>query len=133
MVNLKFQKSAFFHRGACNFSSMVYMRFVFFKDTGTTEIYTLSLHDALPISPHRRWLIVGALVLAALPGGAVSLVSGDGKLAYAALFPPGMTAFIIWAMLGPLWAWDIARRLDDARRLSAELAVKDERLGFAAD
>src|SRR3712207_7496463 len=24
----------------------------FFNDTATTEIYTLSLHDALPISPH---------------------------------------------------------------------------------
>ena len=24
--------------------------FVFFNDTGTTELYTLSLHDALPIS-----------------------------------------------------------------------------------
>src|SRR2546430_15755851 len=26
--------------------------FFFFNDTATTEIYTLSLHDALPISPH---------------------------------------------------------------------------------
>src|SRR3712207_9351055 len=26
----------------------------FFNDTATTEIYTLSLHDALPISPTRR-------------------------------------------------------------------------------
>src|SRR5687768_17882052 len=26
----------------------------FFNDTATTEIYTLSLHDALPISPWRR-------------------------------------------------------------------------------
>src|SRR3712207_7004396 len=26
----------------------------FFNDTATTEIYTLSLHDALPISLHRR-------------------------------------------------------------------------------
>src|SRR5690554_8203926 len=26
--------------------------FFFFNDTPTTEIYTLSLHDALPISPH---------------------------------------------------------------------------------
>src|SRR6201990_3762939 len=26
---------------------------VFCNDTATTEIYTLSLHDALPISPHR--------------------------------------------------------------------------------
>ncbi|WP_433462558.1 sensor histidine kinase [Spirillospora sp. CA-128828] len=81
----------------------------------------------------RRWLIIGATALAALPGGAVSLVSGDGRLVYAALFPPGITAFVIWAMLGPLWAWDITGRLDQARRLSAELAVKDERLRFAAD
>src|SRR2546429_3604748 len=27
--------------------------FFFFNDTATTEIYTLSLHDALPISVHR--------------------------------------------------------------------------------
>src|SRR3989454_9366324 len=27
--------------------------FFFFNDTATTEIYTLSLHDALPISCHR--------------------------------------------------------------------------------
>src|SRR5687768_17682923 len=27
------------------------VRFFFFNDTATTEIYTLSLHDALPISP----------------------------------------------------------------------------------
>ena len=28
--------------------------FFFFNDTATTEIYTLSLHDALPISPFRN-------------------------------------------------------------------------------
>src|SRR2546427_6619527 len=28
--------------------------FFFFNDTATTEIYTLSLHDALPISPSRK-------------------------------------------------------------------------------
>src|SRR3712207_9153051 len=28
------------------------MMFFFFNDTATTEIYTLSLHDALPISRH---------------------------------------------------------------------------------
>src|ERR1041384_8848222 len=28
--------------------------FFFFNDTATTEIYTLSLHDALPISGRRR-------------------------------------------------------------------------------
>src|SRR3712207_7534841 len=30
------------------------MRFFFFNDAATTEIYTLSLHDALPISPGPR-------------------------------------------------------------------------------
>src|SRR5215204_6908920 len=34
----------FFHSFSCFF-------FFFFNDTATTEIYTLSLHDALPISP----------------------------------------------------------------------------------
>src|SRR3712207_9362434 len=28
---------------------------VFFNDTATTEIYTLSLHDALPICPLEEW------------------------------------------------------------------------------
>src|SRR2546430_8879475 len=30
---------------------MSFFFFFFFNDTATTEIYTLSLHDALPISP----------------------------------------------------------------------------------
>src|SRR2546426_8120331 len=35
--------------------------FFFFNDTATTEIYTLSLHDALPISLcSSRWFRVGA-------------------------------------------------------------------------
>src|SRR5690348_18082951 len=34
--------------------SYSYCFFFFFNDTATTEIYTLSLHDALPISCSRR-------------------------------------------------------------------------------
>src|SRR2546429_10004975 len=33
-----------------HYISMHYIFFFFFNDTATTEIYTLSLHDALPIS-----------------------------------------------------------------------------------
>src|SRR5256886_13399390 len=33
---------------------MSFFFFFFFNDTATTEIYTLSLHDALPILPARR-------------------------------------------------------------------------------
>src|SRR5260221_10917869 len=41
--------------------------FFFFNDTATTEIYTLSLHDALPIS------IVGRFILMFLPDPAATL------------------------------------------------------------
>src|SRR3712207_9062241 len=34
----------------------VVLLFFFFNDTATTEIYTLSLHDALPISQCGVWL-----------------------------------------------------------------------------
>src|SRR3712207_9142041 len=34
----------------CLFVSISFYFFFFFNDTATTEIYTLSLHDALPIS-----------------------------------------------------------------------------------
>src|SRR6266540_4930863 len=42
--------------------------FIFFNDTATTEIYTLSLHDALPISP--------PLVVAVVPLGQVGIDDG---------------------------------------------------------
>src|SRR6266508_1410908 len=42
--------------GALPRQESIYILFFFFNDTATTEIYTLSLHDALPIScPTRRW------------------------------------------------------------------------------
>src|SRR5436305_248037 len=37
--------------------------FFFFNDTATTDIYTLSLHDALPISLIRLFLLVLILLL----------------------------------------------------------------------
>src|SRR2546428_7450208 len=39
------------------YNSLHYFFFFFFNDTATTEIYTLSLHDALPIW---RWLFTPA-------------------------------------------------------------------------
>src|SRR5690348_18080597 len=52
--------------------------FFFFNDTATTEIYTLSLHDALPISSHPA-LIVGWCGLGQ-PSGSAShpALSQDG-------------------------------------------------------
>lgn len=79
------------------------------------------------------WLLAGAAAAAAVPGPVVSWATGDGGALYAALFPAGLVLFTGWTVLGPLWAWDVAGRLHAARRLEAELAVKDERLRFAAD
>src|SRR6266542_3102971 len=55
----------------------------FFNDTATTEIYTLSLHDALPISPAEGFcanfvttLLVGLASVAALPASTTHVSSG---------------------------------------------------------
>ena len=37
--------------------SLIFLFFFFFNDTATTEIYTLSLHDALPICKHRQYVV----------------------------------------------------------------------------
>ena len=44
----------------CGFAAYLLVVFFFFNDTATTEIYTLSLHDALPISQrepgqYKKW------------------------------------------------------------------------------
>src|SRR5687767_15209651 len=41
---------SFFHAGHVIAYCIYLLSFFFFNDTATTEIYTLSLHDALPIS-----------------------------------------------------------------------------------
>src|SRR5215813_9838684 len=44
----------FFDLGWVLTEFVLFFLFFFFNDTATTEIYTLSLHDALPISSWRR-------------------------------------------------------------------------------
>src|SRR5258708_35012246 len=51
------------------------MSFFFFNDTATTEIYTLSLHDALPISFDSRSLASSASVISSLALAMISPVS----------------------------------------------------------
>src|SRR3712207_8441904 len=54
------------------------MMFVFFNDTATTEIYTLSLHDALPISGNHRWSCADRWVSA--PRRACDSQRADGRV-----------------------------------------------------
>src|SRR6267142_3886783 len=56
--------------------------FFFFNDTATTEIYTLSLHDALPISMSQTFAAVDDVVHFNQPAprlGATYDIGGDGK------------------------------------------------------
>lgn len=83
---------------------------------------------AMFLRPRRAWaLVVAAAFALAVPG----LLSGQD--AFGLLFPPGLVLVVAWAVLGLLWTWDVAERLDESRRLDARLAVAGERLRFAAE
>src|SRR2546429_6508525 len=60
------------------------MIFFFFNDTATTEIYTLSLHDALPISPEARATFEKGFQIVR-EGDPVSMSTPDAKSAAADL------------------------------------------------
>src|SRR5260370_42223981 len=53
--------------------SLLNLSFFFFNDTATTEIYTLSLHDALPIS--RGFGVETVAVFSATGAGALAICS----------------------------------------------------------
>src|SRR5579872_2765962 len=55
--------------------------FFFFNDTATTEIYTLSLHDALPIAEEALALVAAGIAFRIVPG----ITAGIGGLTYAGI------------------------------------------------
>src|SRR2546430_7651402 len=71
--------------------NLTFFFFFFFNDTATTEIYTLSLHDALPISgscrPRLQVRRAGAQVRARTAGGldrkSTRLNSSHSQISYA--------------------------------------------------
>lgn len=82
----------------------------------------------------RAWFTLGtALLLLPTIGLIVALAMGEPNVAHAAWMPALMVLAFGPAMVGMLHAWQVAARLDDARRLAGQLAVADERLRFAAD
>jgi two-component system, NarL family, sensor histidine kinase DesK len=95
---------------------------------------TMATVVATFLPPRRRGALLAATAAAAaVLGGIAALASGSGGWLGAVLLPPGLVAITAASMLGLLWGWDVVARLEGARRLSAELAVADERLRFAAD
>src|SRR2546429_8499520 len=67
----------------------IFSFFFFFNDTATTEIYTLSLHDALPISPWRaRPLVQPWLELFRLWPFRVFLIEAEMSVVHGRDLPP---------------------------------------------
>jgi two-component system sensor histidine kinase DesK len=85
--------------------------------------------------PSRRaWPVLGAaLVVLPAVGLVTALTMDEPHIGHAAWMPALMVVAFGPAMLGMLRGWQVAARLDHARRLAGELAVADERLRFAAD
>src|SRR5690348_17643815 len=52
---------------------------IFFNDTATTEIYTLSLHDALPICPQQRRPLAGRVARTASRRGQAAEIRSAGR------------------------------------------------------
>src|SRR5438874_10311476 len=90
------------------------LNFFFFNDPATTEIYTLSLHDALPISAAGFTLNVAAVRALAAGADAVILGRGDTKdpAALAASVRTSITAAVAADRL------PIARLREAVRRLA---------------
>lgn len=89
---------------------------------------------AMFLPARRAWQVLGAALLVLPTVGVVTaLAAHEPDLAHAAWMPALMVIAFGPAMLGMLRGWQVAARLDDARRLAGQLAVADERLRFAAD
>jgi two-component system sensor histidine kinase DesK len=94
---------------------------------------TMAVIAATLLPPGRRWVpIAGTAAGGSVLAGVVAWASGDALLD-AVASPLVLTTVVSGATLGMLWSWDVADRLDAARQLAADVAVKDERLRFAAE
>src|SRR3712207_8553042 len=89
--------------------------FFFFNDTATTEIYTLSLHDALPISIH----------IPVLAGGLIELRDPrPGQTAVDGTLGGGGHARLVADRIGPAGTLIGIDRDPDAEERFAELAAE---------
>src|SRR2546426_6165341 len=105
--------------------------FFFFNDTATTEIYTLSLHDALPIYP--RYPLGPPLMLSpvALPGtGALDGISDPFPLTV----PSGREEIYsaTWRADNPLFHGPSAKSSTNAARFSTRHRQQEKSRGSGA-
>src|SRR6266436_9948292 len=100
-------------------SCFVWLPFFFFNDTATTEIYTLSLHDALPIPANAvlvYLLIHGKLGLPRLElfgAGLATTIINFGMFLASLWFAYRRPPFRKYQVLGRIWRvdWMLMRQL----------------------
>src|SRR5215510_16400154 len=91
-------------------SPLILCIFFFFNDTATTEIYTLSLHDALPISPPMpkelmRWSPVDLAARVRRSEEHTSELQSRGQLVCRLLLEKKKNRHQVWIMeTEPEWA-----------------------------
>ena len=100
----------------------------FFNDTATTEIYTLSLHDALPISPRapvEEHLAAGDDVLCEL--------DVQGALAIRSAFPEALLIFVTAPSRSEQRARLVSRGQDDLDEMARRIAKAEAEEAQAAE
>src|SRR2546430_17403768 len=94
------------------FLTHLFSIFFFFNDTATTEIYTLSLHDALPISVIAdSYIIRDGRLAAPLKANAIRINENIGKILNSIVgITKDVRGTIVWAADEVVYAPEIAVR-----------------------
>src|SRR6266487_1947265 len=93
----------FFFSVLCSSSVVSFYFFFFFNDTATTEIYTLSLHDALPILLDKEWITVAWALESAALAWLSTRIRQDGLLKASAAL--AAAAFVRLVFNSALWQY----------------------------
>src|ERR1039457_1571864 len=109
------------------YSNFAPVYFFFFNDTATTEIYTLSLHDALPICAHRCNLgAVGFGGRLRVAGGIQHFQVLTGLAVFHVLRGIGDFSLAVVVLVGLLGHGEVAR---EREILSFQLRSEERRVG----
>src|SRR2546429_3299045 len=98
---------------------MIYSFFFFFNDTATTEIYTLSLHDALPICAllyQFHYDSEGNLVSVTDGSGNVTIIERSGAVPTAIIAPGGQRTALNVSSDG--WLVGVSNSADEAHTMN---------------
>ncbi|RKT83559.1 two-component system, NarL family, sensor histidine kinase DesK [Saccharopolyspora antimicrobica] len=119
-------------------SALGAMAYTMHKD-GTGALWSMVVSGLAGVhvsaAPYRwRWpLAIGTALAVAVIGTFASSPDNPLRGLFPGVFTAVLVSVVMSLVLAAVWFWDIVLELDRARTVSAELAVANERLRFAAD